>query len=91
MSMERRIHDRLTAALTPERLEILNESALHEGHAGSPDSGQSHFRVLVVSRCFSGKSRIERHRLVNEALAAELKDGVHALAIKAYAPGEENT
>ncbi|HEX6612021.1 MAG TPA: BolA family protein, partial [Hyphomicrobiaceae bacterium] len=49
---------------------------------------ESHFRVLVVSQAFAGKSRIERHRMINDTLAAELKGKVHALAIKAYAPGE---
>jgi BolA protein len=68
---------------------VLNESELHAGHRSSPGTGESHFRVLLVSPVFTGKSRLERHRLVNETLAAELKGKVHALAIKAYAPGEE--
>ena len=74
--------------LEPERLEIVNESHMHAGHASSPQTGESHFRVLVVSQAFQGKSRIERHRIVNAILADELKGGVHALAIKAFAPGE---
>ena len=61
---------------------------MHAGHASSPQTGESHFRVLVVSQAFQGKSRIERHRIVNAILADELKGGVHALAIKAFAPGE---
>lgn len=88
MSMEGQIRDKLTAALAPERLEILNESGLHAGHHGSPGTGESHFRVLVVSVRFTGLSRVERHRIVNRALAAELAGGVHALAIKAFAPEE---
>jgi BolA protein len=88
MSMEARIRDKLTAALSPERLEISNESALHAGHHGSPGTGESHFRVLVVSERFKGLSRIERHRLVNQTLADELASGVHALSISAFAPGE---
>ena len=76
-------------ALRPARLDVINESELHAGHRSSPGTGESHFRVLVVSERFQGKSRIERHRMINEALAAELRGGVHALAIKAFAPGEE--
>jgi BolA family transcriptional regulator, general stress-responsive regulator len=89
MSLESSIRDKLVQAFQPTRLEVLNESHLHAGHRGSPGTGESHFRVLVVSVVFAGKSRVERHRLINETLAAELKGGVHALAIKAYAPGEE--
>jgi BolA protein len=88
MSVENTIRRKLTEALNPERLEVVNESELHAGHRSSPGTGQSHFRVLVVSEALRGKSRIERHRLINTLLAAELKGGVHALAIKAYAPGE---
>lgn len=88
MSVENTIRRKLAEALNPERLEVVNESELHAGHRSSPGTGQSHFRVLVVSEALRGKSRIERHRLINTLLAAELKGGVHALAIKAYAPGE---
>ena len=89
MSVESSIREKLLRAFQPTRLEVLNESDLHAGHRGSPGTGESHFRVLLVSPAFTGKSRLERHRLVNETLAAELKGKVHALAIKAYAPGEE--
>ena len=89
MSAQMRIHDTLTARFAPTLLEVANESHFHAGHAGSPGTGESHFRVLVVAAAFAGKSRIERHRLVNAALADELAGGVHALAIKALAPGEE--
>jgi BolA protein len=88
MSMQATIHEKLTRALSPERLDIINESELHAGHRNSPGTGESHFRVLIVSAQFAGKSRLERHRLVNETLAAELAGKVHALAVKAYAPGE---
>jgi BolA protein len=88
MSVEARIREKLLQALQPTRLDIVNESHLHAGHRDAPGTGESHFRVLVVSPAFTGKSRIERHRLVNEALAAELKGQVHALAIRAYEPGE---
>ena len=86
MTMEDRIRSRLTEAFAPVLLTVFNESHLHAGHHGSPGTGSSHFRVHIVSARFLGASRIERHRLVNEALAAELRDGVHALAIKAEAP-----
>jgi BolA protein len=86
--LQQAIRTKLIDALEPIRLDIVNESHLHSGHHGSPGTGESHFRVLIVSPKFAGKSRIERHRLVNDTLAAELKGGVHALAIKAYAPGE---
>ena len=86
MMMEDRIRARLEAAFAPLELSIDNESHQHAGHHGSPGSGESHFRVHIVSAMFAGASRIERHRLVNEALAAELKMGIHALAIKADAP-----
>jgi BolA protein len=88
MTMEAQIREKLAAALSPERLEIFNESARHAGHHGSPGTGESHFRVLIVSARFEGLSRIERHRLVNQALAHELARGVHALSINALAPGE---
>jgi BolA protein len=88
MSVEASIREKLTQALQPTRLDVINESHLHAGHRGSPGTGESHFRVLIVSPAFAGRSRVDRHRLVNDALAGELKAGVHALAVKAYAPGE---
>lgn len=88
MSVEESIREKLMQALHPTRLDVVNESHLHAGHRTSPGTGESHFRVLVVSPAFAGKSRVDRHRMVNETLAAELKGKVHALAIKAYAPGE---
>lgn len=75
-------------ALEPTRLDIENQSHLHAGHASSPGSGESHFSILVVAPRFAGKSRVMRHRLVNDALGDLLRNRVHALAIKAYAPGE---
>jgi BolA family transcriptional regulator, general stress-responsive regulator len=90
MTMEIRIKERLSAAFAPLLLEVANESHLHHGHAGSPNSGQSHFRVHVVSARFAGCSRVERHRLVNAALAEELQGGIHALAVKAEAPPDGN-
>jgi BolA family transcriptional regulator, general stress-responsive regulator len=79
------IQEKLARAFAPLSLDVIDE---HEGHAGHREGGETHFRVHIVSEAFQGKSRIERHRMVNEALAAELRGGVHALAIHASAPGE---
>jgi BolA family transcriptional regulator, general stress-responsive regulator len=82
------ITNKLREAFTPESLDVIDESHLHEGHAGHRPGGETHFRIYIVSDAFEGKSRVERHRLINDALAAELAGPVHALAIKAQAPGE---
>jgi len=82
------ITNKLREAFTPESLDVVDESHLHEGHSGHRPGGETHFRVYIVSDAFKGKSRIERHRMINMALAAELAGSVHALAIKAQAPGE---
>jgi BolA family transcriptional regulator, general stress-responsive regulator len=82
------ITNKLREAFTPDSLEVTDESHLHEGHAGHRPGGQTHFRVYIVSPAFKGKSRIERHRMINAALAGELASSVHALAIRAEAPGE---
>lgn len=74
-------------ALEPIRLDVVNESELHAGHRSSPGTGDSHFRVLVVSEKFAGRSRLERHRLVNEVLKEEMTK-IHALALSALAPGD---
>jgi BolA protein len=79
---------KLTAAFSPTSLRIEDESHQHAGHAGHRPGGETHFRIHIVAPAFSGKSRVERHRLINAALAAELSGGVHALAIHASAPGE---
>jgi BolA protein len=89
MSVASTIREKLQQAFEPVRLEVVNESELHAGHRNSPGTGESHFRVLLVSPTFAGKSRLARHRLVNEVLAAELKGKIHALALDLYAPGEE--
>jgi BolA family transcriptional regulator, general stress-responsive regulator len=88
MSAEHRIREKLMLALEPTRLDVINESELHAGHRSSPGTGESHFRVLVVTPKFSGLSRVQRHRLVNDVLADELKGRVHALALSTFAPGE---
>jgi BolA family transcriptional regulator, general stress-responsive regulator len=82
------ITEKLTKAFAPASLTVLDESHQHVGHAGYREGGETHFRVHIVAEAFRGKSRLERHRMVNETLAAELKGGVHALAIHAAAPGE---
>lgn len=82
------ITNKLREAFAPESLDITDELHLHEGHAGHRPGGETHFRVYIVSTAFKGKSRIERHRMINALLAAELAGSVHALAIKAQAPGE---
>jgi BolA family transcriptional regulator, general stress-responsive regulator len=79
---------KLTEAFAPESLRVVDESRLHEGHAGHRPGGETHFRLYIVSEAFRGKTRLERHRLVNATLAAELTSSVHALAIHAAAPGE---
>ncbi|MES2698717.1 MAG: BolA family protein [Pseudomonadota bacterium] len=78
----------LSAVLAPTRLEVINDTANHLGHAGDDGSGESHFTVVVESDQFAGKSRLERQRMVNRALGDIPGTRVHALAIKAYAPGE---
>jgi len=82
------ITEKLTKAFAPASLNVLDESHQHVGHAGYREGGETHFRVHIVAEAFRGKSRLERHRMVNETLGAELKGGVHALAIHAAAPGE---
>lgn len=82
------ISNKLQEAFTPESLQVVDESHLHEGHAGHRPGGETHFRVYIVSDAFKGKSRVERHRMINSALAAKLSARVHALAIQARAPGE---
>ena len=82
------IESLLTAALSPTRLEVINDSAKHHGHAGDDGSGESHFTVLVESAQFTGKNRLARQRLVLAALGDIPGERVHAFAMKCYAPGE---
>jgi BolA protein len=88
MNTRERITELLTKTLAPERVEVIDESHLHAGHAGSRPGGETHYRVRIVADVFRGKSRLDRHRMVNAVLADELAGGVHALAIHASAPGE---
>ena len=89
MTAKDNITKKLCEAFLPESLNVTDESHLHEGHSGHRPGGETHFRVYIVSQAFRGKSRIERHRMVNAVLAAELAGRVHALAIHASAPGEQ--
>lgn len=82
------IHSKLQSAFAPERLEVVDDSARHAGHAGASGGGESHFNVVVVSAAFVGVNRVERQRRVYAALAEELAGPVHALSLKALAPGE---
>jgi len=89
MTMAQTIEAKLTVAFAPERLDVVDESRLHAGHAGARPGGETHFRVELVSARFQGLGRVDRQRLVYDALAAELADRVHALALKTLTPEED--
>ena len=82
------IRNKLNQAFEPSRLEIEDDSARHHGHAGSRPGGESHFNVLIEAAAFAGASKVDRQRMVYRALAEELAGPVHALTVKALAPGE---
>jgi BolA family transcriptional regulator, general stress-responsive regulator len=86
--MEQRIVARLTEALDPVAINVVDESDRHAGHAGAGPGGGTHYRVQIVSARFEHRSRVERHRLVYDLLTKEFADGLHALALVAKAPGE---
>ncbi|MGE7369674.1 BolA family protein [Neorhizobium sp. NPDC001467] len=89
MTTKARIEASLTHALAPERLDVIDESHQHAGHKPEfAGQGGTHMRVRIVSRAFEGKSRVERHRIINDILKPELQAGLHALAVEASAPGE---
>jgi BolA protein len=88
MSRKDRIADALTEGLRPIRLDIVDESDRHAGHSGARPGGETHYRLHIVSPDFIGKSRVERHRMVNALLAAEFASGLHALAIAAATPDD---
>ena len=83
-----RLQNVLQAGFAPERLEIVDDSSRHAGHAGAHPGGESHFTVTIVSPAFEGLSRVERQRRVYAALSEELAGPVHALSLKALTPGE---
>jgi BolA family transcriptional regulator, general stress-responsive regulator len=88
MRTEDVITKKLTEAFAPDSLKVVDESHLHAGHMGHRPEGQTHYRVYIVSHAFKGKSRVDRHRMINSLLADELAGGVHALALHVQAPGE---
>ncbi|QQM31085.1 BolA family transcriptional regulator [Martelella lutilitoris] len=90
MSSTAEIETRLRSLFNPERLVLMDESAQHAGHYDEPDAPEvTHLRIRIVSDKFQGMNRLARHRAVNEALAGEIENGLHALAIEAAAPGEK--
>jgi BolA protein len=89
MTVADTIRRKLGEAFAPERLVVTDESHRHAGHAGARPEGETHFNVEIVAAAFAGRSRVERQRLVYAALADELKERVHALALKTLAPGED--
>jgi len=94
MNTAERIRKKLQEALAPVALEVIDESHKHAGHAhvvragAAGRTGETHFRIKVVSEAFEGKSRVDRHRTINTILSEEMAGGVHALAIDAKAPGD---
>ncbi len=88
MSVAENIRTKLEAAFRPERLEVVDQSHKHEGHAGWREGGETHFHVTLVAQAFAGQSRLARQRAVYQALAEELAGPVHALEVTARAPGE---
>lgn len=82
------IHNKLTEALTPIRLEVVDDSARHAGHAGARPGGETHFNLVIESQAFDGLSKVARQRLVYRILSDELAGSLHALSVKALAPGE---
>ncbi|MDF1793774.1 MAG: BolA family transcriptional regulator [Thalassobaculaceae bacterium] len=89
MTIADTLRKKLDSAFEPAALEVVDESHLHAGHIGARPEGETHFRVTLVSSAFSGLGRVQRHRLVHEVLAAELRDHVHALALVLRAPEEQ--
>jgi BolA protein len=88
MRIAQLIRDHLTSALAPIRLDLVDDSARHAGHSGARAEGESHFRLTIVAAVFAGKSRIDRQRLVFEAVGDLMQTDVHALSITALAPAE---
>lgn len=88
MSVAQRIKDKLTDALQPAKIEVIDESHLHAGHASAPEAGESHFRAMIVSAKFEGLSKVARQRMVYEALSEEMAGPIHALSLKTLTPAE---
>jgi len=90
MRVRNAIETKLTAALSPEHLEVTDNSAKHAGHAGARPEGESHFAVVVVSSAFEGRNRVQRQRLVYDALSEEMANHIHALELKTLTPEESH-
>ena len=88
MTVEAQIRQRLEEALAPQRLDIMNDSAAHAGHAGDNGTGESHFSLFIVSDAFEGKNRVARQRMVYQALGDLMQGTIHALALRMVAPSE---
>ncbi len=88
MSVQQEMKQVLEDTFAPTRLEVINDSAKHSGHSGDDGSGESHFTIVIESAAFAGQSRLNRQRMVNKSLGDIPGNRVHALAIKAKAPGE---
>jgi BolA protein len=88
MTIAETIRTKLEAAFSPQTLDVRDESSQHKGHAGWREGGETHFRVTIVSSAFEGLTRVDRHRRVHDALDAELKGRVHALALTLLTPDE---
>lgn len=88
MRVAQAIEHKLTAALQPQHLEVIDDSARHAGHSGARPGGESHFKVVVISEAFAGVGRVQRQRMVYDALAQELAEGLHALELKTLTPDE---
>lgn len=86
--IQKEMEERLIATFAPSHIAVINDSAKHSGHSGDDGSGESHFSIEIESHTFAGVSRVNRQRMVNKALGDLPGDRVHALAIKAIAPGE---
>lgn len=86
MSVRDTIVEKLSQKFAPSHLEVIDESDRHRGHAGSRPSGETHYRVRIASAAFAGKTRLQQHRAVMDTLDAELKGGIHALAIEVVGP-----
>jgi len=82
MGLDSKIHERLHASFSPTHLEVVNESALHAGHAGDDGTGESHWRVVIAAPKFAAMSRLERHRAVHAAIGKDIIDRIHALALE---------
>lgn len=88
MSVEKQIKNKIQDCFDPVHLEVINESDKHIGHAGHDGTGESHFKLIIVSDVFDGHGRVQRQRLVNKALSEVFEAGLHALSLRLYTPSE---